>query len=135
MTMETTPASIHEAIQSDGRYPPAAFEFLFRGLERAAKRVHGERKAREARHVTGQQLCEGLRLEAIANWGLLAPTVLQRWRIRRTRDFGEMVMLLIGLEVFARQDSDRIEDFDDVYDFAAAFSNLTLAIDEESLAG
>lgn len=130
MTMDAGPMSLQEAIRHDGRYPPDAYEFLFRGLERAARQLHGERRGRQPRHVSGQDLCEGLRVEALHRWGPLARAVLGKWRIRRTRDFGEMVMFLVGLDVLSRQESDCIEDFDDVYEFEAAFGHIRVEIDE-----
>lgn len=121
MTMDAKPVSLQEAISHDGRYPPEAYEFIFRGLERAARQVHGERKGREERHVTGPDLCEGLRVEALQLWGPFAAMVLAKWNIHRTRDFGEMVAFLVGLEVLSKRESDRIEDFDDVYEFSSVF--------------
>ena len=81
------------------------------------------------RLVTGQQLCEGLRALALESWGPLAQTVLNRWKIRGTRDFGEMVFLLIELGLMGKQDSDRVEDFDDVYDFGEAFGAYEIPVD------
>lgn len=130
MTMDAGPISLQEAIRHDGRYPPEAFEFLFRGLERAAQQVHGERRGREPRHVSGQDLCDGLRIEALNRWGPLARAVLRKWRIHRTRDFGEMVMFLVSMDALSRQESDSIEDFDDVYDFETAFNHYRLGIDD-----
>ena len=34
-----------------------------------------------------------------------------------TRDWGEIVFVLINLELFSRQESDTVEDFDRVFDF------------------
>lgn len=111
-------------------YPAEAFEFLERGLEFSAKRVHGERTAEAAdasRHVSGAELAAGLRDFAILEYGLLARFVLARWRIQRTRDFGEMVFALVNADLMKKTDDDRVTDFDEVYDFDAAFpTELTL---------
>lgn len=110
------------AILEDGRYPPAAYQFLHEALVYTAEQRHGEiEDTEQARHVSGAELCEGARLVAQRRWGLLAPCVLRAWNIHRTRDFGEMVFLQIELGLMGRQDSDMIEDFDDVYEFEAAF--------------
>ena len=122
-----------KAIQADGRYPPQAFEFLHLGLEYTTRKAFGDDPGREPRHVSGQELCEGLRELAVQRWGLLAKVVLRQWNIRRTRDFGEMVYFLIELGMMGRQDSDCVEDFDNVYDFNQAFDSyhITLDADEE----
>jgi uncharacterized repeat protein (TIGR04138 family) len=124
-----TAEQIERAIRQDGRYPPEAYEFLHRGLAHATRAVYGDEAPEGPRHVSGQQLCEGLRRLALQTWGPLAPAVLRRWKIRTTRDFGEMVFLLIRLGLMGKQDADQIEDFDDVYDFAEAFDSYEIALD------
>ena len=128
--MEIDPADDFEkAIREDGRYPPAAYEFLHRGLERAARMVYDEPSPGVPQHVSGQQLCEALRGLALESWGSLAQAVLASWNIRATRDFGEMVFLFIRLGLMGKQDSDRIEDFDNVYSFDKAFGAYEIPLD------
>ncbi len=114
-------ARFERAVRSDGRYEPEAFEFLHHGLSMATRLKYGEAREQHPRHVSGQELCEALRTLALERWGPLAREVLRRWNIHRTRDFGEMVYLMIDLGMMGRQDSDDISDFDDVYDFERAF--------------
>ena len=38
------------------------------------------------RHVTGQELCWGLRDFAVKRWGLLAKAVLRQWKVKNTED-------------------------------------------------
>ncbi len=128
--MDTDTAERFErAIRQDGRYPPAAYAFLHHGLERTIRTVHDEEEPDTPRHVSGQQLCEGLRLLALESWGSLAQAVLGNWNIRSTRDFGEMVFLLIKLGLMGKQDSDLIEDFDNVYNFHEAFGAYEIPLD------
>lgn len=115
------------AVRADGRYPPEAYEFLHQGLELASGLKYGERAGRRPRHVSGQDLCQALRLLARRRWGLLAREVLRRWNIRRTRDFGEMVYFMIDLGLMGKQDSDEIGDFDNVYDFDEALGSYQIA--------
>ncbi|MDY7011088.1 MAG: Minf_1886 family protein [Planctomycetota bacterium] len=113
---------LEEVIRRDGRYPREAFAFLHDALARAVKEVYGDQAGDEgSRHVTGGQLCEALRDEALERWGLLAPTVLGRWNIRETMDFGNMVYLLTDHGLMKKKDTDSIDDFRNVYDFAVAF--------------
>ncbi len=73
-------------------------------------------------HLTGQQLCQAIRLYAQEQFGLMAKTVLNNWGIHRTGDFGDIVYNLIDIGLMKKSKSDRREDFDDVYEFEHAFT-------------
>ena len=114
--------SMEEVIRTDGRYPLEAFAFLHDGLAQAVKDAFGEDVPEAGqRHVTGRQLCLTMRDLAIERWGRLARTVLDRWNIRATVDFGNMVYLLIEHDFMKKTDEDSLDDFRDVYDFSEAF--------------
>ncbi len=105
--------------EGDLRYHADAYFFLRDGLDHAVKlrkRQHGQ-----SGHVTGQQMCEGLRQLAIKAFGPMVPMVFDYWGIRKTDDFGEMVWKLIDLGVFGRTESDAREDFKNVFSFREAF--------------
>ncbi len=116
---------------SAGPFPPEAFQFVREGLSHTVKIVHGDDAASapvsdedDSRHVSGQQLCIGLRDFAIRQYGLLARTVLTRWHIERTDDFGRIVFAMIDAGLLRKTDDDTLEDFRDVFDFDEAFSEL-----------
>lgn len=113
--------SLEEVAESVGLYAVDAYYFVQQGLAQTAQAVHGDRAADGCRHVTGQQLAEGLRDLAIANWGMLARTVLARWGIYSTLDFGRIVYAMIDAGIMARTEEDSLEDFRNVYDFRTAF--------------
>jgi uncharacterized repeat protein (TIGR04138 family) len=118
-TQETT---LQEIVDRVGLYPIEAFLFLEKGLAHSVNLVHGEATDPEvSRHITGPQLCEGLRAYAMARWGMLARTVLGRWGIQSTFDFGRIVFALVDAGHMQRTETDSIEDFRNVYDFATAF--------------
>jgi uncharacterized repeat protein (TIGR04138 family) len=120
---------VEQALLADGRYPLVAYDFLHRGLQRATLRVHGpETPNGGPRHVTGPELCYALRDLAFDTWGLMALPVLHHWRIYRTRDFGEMVFLLVKLGLMGARPTDRIEDFDDVFEFEEAFADYPIVL-------
>ena len=112
-------------------YPLEAFVFLQRGLEFTVQRIHGDAGSPTdvpaSRHVSGRQLCDGLRQFAIAEYGLLARTVLRRWHINCCADFGHMVFAMVEAGLLAKTDQDSIEDFRGAYEFDEAFDQgLTL---------
>ena len=117
-----------------GPYPRAAFEFVSQGLEHTAQSVHGREAVSEeaaamadeaatepSRHVSGQQLCLGLKDYALRKYGRLAKLVLSRWSIRRTDDFGRIVFAMIEAGLMRKADEDRLDDFIGVYEFDEAF--------------
>ncbi len=112
-----------DVIREDGRYPPEAFEFLNEGLARAVHHVHGEGAPQHGvqSHVSGRELSFALRDLAVDKWGMLAPTVLGRWNIHSSFDFGQMVYLMIRNGFMQKTEEDSIEDFRDVFDFDKAF--------------
>ena len=73
------------------------------------------------RHVSGTELCWGLREYAQQQWGLMAKTVLARWNIHATDDFGQIVFAMIDCDLMQKQPGDSIEDFSAVFDFKEAF--------------
>jgi len=107
-----------------GIYPIEAYEFVQRGLAFTVKQLHGAAAlSGQTRHVTGQQLCEGLREYALEQWGMLACTVLRRWNITSTVDFGRIVFSLVEYRVMATTEQDTIDDFRGVYEFKKAFES------------
>ena len=73
------------------------------------------------RHVSGEQLCLGLRDYARKRWGLLAGAVLRGWNITSTDDFGRIIFALVENAFLRKEPDDRIEDFHNVYGFDEAF--------------
>ena len=109
--------------QSAGPYAQEALQFVRDGLAHAVKMIHGDQASGGGdRHVNGQQLCLGLRDYAITRYGLLARTVLARWGVTRTEDFGRIVFAMIEAGLLRRSDDDSAEDFRGVYDFDEAFA-------------
>src|ERR1700712_3991066 len=105
-----------------GAYPSEAYDFVQRGLSYTVEKIHAElTDPKASRHVSGQQLADGLRDYALLQWGLLARTVLKAWGIHSTLDFGKIVFSLIDAQQMQKTDEDTIEDFRDVYDFQTVF--------------
>lgn len=109
-----------------GPFPREAFQFVRDGLAHAVEMTHGEGQAGddtdESKHVSGQQLCLGLRDFAIEKYGRLAGTVLDHWGLRSTDDFGRIVFAMVEVGLMRKTDEDTLKDFENVYDFAEAFA-------------
>lgn len=121
------------------QFPEEAFDFVRDGLRFTVETLHGPAEGGETeaaaaggvvderRHVSGQQLCLGLRTYAVERYGLLAGTVLGRWGLKRTDDFGTIVYAMIDRGDLRASERDSIEDFKGVFDFAEAFGALQVA--------
>jgi uncharacterized repeat protein (TIGR04138 family) len=109
--------------KEDPRFNRRAYDFVRLGLDQTVKDLKKKDAARaeKSRHVSGPELLEGLRAYALDQFGPLAKTVLNAWGVRRCRDFGDIVFNLIEYNVFSKTESDRREDFTDVFDFDEAF--------------
>jgi uncharacterized repeat protein (TIGR04138 family) len=109
--------------KEDTRYDKQAYFFVRQGLDSTVKNLKRNDPTRVQRspHVSGRELLDGLRLHALDQFGPLTKTVLESWGVRRCADFGEIVFNLIEYSVFSKTESDRREDFADLYDFDEAF--------------
>lgn len=107
---------IQEIVRKDGRYAADAYDFVFEALDHTL-RARGE----GARHVTGAEIMESVRVLALEQFGFLARTVLARWGITRTDDFGDVVFNLIRADLLQKTADDRREDFIGLFDFVEAF--------------
>lgn len=92
------------------RYPREAYLFVLNAIQWSFQQL-GSR-----RHLSGEEFTECLVAYAREEFGELAPLVLSEWGIYSTRDFGEIVYKLIEIDKMSRQQSDSIEDFNDVLD-------------------
>jgi uncharacterized repeat protein (TIGR04138 family) len=121
---EPKPQTLEKSAEDVGLYPPPAFEFIEEGLRFTVQKIHGATvDPNVCRHVSGQQLCEGLRELALTKWGMLARTVLSRWNITSTLDFGRMVFAMIEEGQMQRTDEDTLDDFRNVYEFRKSFDS------------
>jgi uncharacterized repeat protein (TIGR04138 family) len=108
--------SVASIIRREGRYDGHAYFFLKDALDFTLKRVM-EETGGKGRHVSGKELLEGFRDLAIEQFGPMAATLMDEWGVKECRDVGNMVFHLIEEQVFGRQDSDKPEDFEGVFDF------------------
>jgi uncharacterized repeat protein (TIGR04138 family) len=104
-----------KVLVKDSRYPIEAYRFVMEALEFTIEHL-GVR-----RHVTGQELLEGIRDFARREFGVFARTVFQMWNISQTNDFGNLVFNMVNVGLMGKTEKDTIDDFKDLYSFEAAF--------------
>lgn len=108
--------SVVSILKRDKRFDPHAYFFLKDALDFTLKRI-AEANNGQARHVSGPELLEGFRDYSLEQFGPMASTLMNEWGVRKCQDVGDMVFHLIEEQVFGKQDSDRREDFSEVFDF------------------
>lgn len=119
--------AVAKATAQDVRYSAEAYAFLRDALDFTIKALQKGRN-REISHVSGTELCHGLREYALQQFGPMVPTILDDWGVRTTRDMGEMVFNLIRCGAFSKSDTDKVEDFEGVYTFEEAFEKPFLPV-------
>ena len=111
-------------VKTKPRYHSNAYHFVFSALQftqeklnRTAAHVLHEEEA----HISGPELCDGLRELALQKFGLLTKTVLREWGVTSTDDIGRIVFELIERGEMRKTDRDALEHFLDLYDFDDVF--------------
>ncbi|MFT3991901.1 MAG: hypothetical protein QM680_10880 [Luteolibacter sp.] len=108
--------SVISILKREPRFDPHAYFFLKDALDFTLKRMT-ESGDNSSSHVSGPQLLAGFRDLALQQFGPMASTLMQEWGVRKCQDVGDMVFHLIEEQVFGKQDSDRREDFSEVFPF------------------
>jgi uncharacterized repeat protein (TIGR04138 family) len=103
----------------DPRYSRDAYLFVREALDHTQKAV--AKSARRVRHVTGQELLEGVRGFALQQFGPMAKTLLEEWGVRCCQDFGEIVFNMVEVGWLAKTEKDSRADFSGGYTFDEAF--------------
>ena len=110
-------SKIKEVLLKDKRYRADAYAFVFQALDYTVKKV-----VKERRHLSGQELLQGIKGFALEQFGPLSKLVFTLWGVRQTSDFGSIVFNLVEKKLMGKTDQDNIEDFKDVYDFDEVFN-------------
>jgi len=113
--------SVDEILSKDGRYDRDAYYFVREGLDYTLKMLKKNGERQTPRHVSGQELLEGLRRYALHQFGPMAKTVLAYWGVRQCDDFGEIVFNMVEKGILGKTEQDSREDFKSGYDFDEVF--------------
>ena len=106
---------IERISEKDLRYKEEAYFFVMEALS------YTQRKFNCPKHVTGEELLEGMKELLLEKFGPLALSVLRYWGIKSTEDFGHIVFNLVANRVLSKTDEDNIESFKNGYNFDEVF--------------
>lgn len=107
-------------VTRDTRYQRDAYFFLREALDHTQK-LAGKANKHQIRHVSGQELLEGIRDYALHQYGPMTLTILEEWGVRSCEDFGEIVFNMVESNLLAKTDKDTRDDFKGGYTFVDAF--------------
>jgi len=114
--------SVDEILTRDNRYDRDSYYFVREGLDftlKMLKKLHHATAVQ--RHVSGQELLEGLRRYALDQFGPMAKTVLDYWGVRKCEDFGAIVFSMVDKGILGKTEQDSPADFAGGFDFEEAF--------------
>lgn len=128
--------SLSQTLQSDKRYKFPAYEFtmeaikyahdileLGQPLPRKNRREEDDEPPQDVdRDISAADICLAVKIYAVEQYGLLAKATLSAWGINSTYDIGQIVNNLIQCGELRASDKDKLEDFNNVYDFSIAFN-------------
>ena len=112
--------AVEQILAKDPRFSRDAYAFVREALDFTQKLI-GKESRGSIRHITGQELLDGIRQFALSQFGPMAVTVLEEWGVRNSRDFGEIVFNMVEIELLAKTEKDNRDDFNNGYDFTDAF--------------
>ena len=112
--------ALEKILANDSRFSRDAYLFIREALDFTQKIIVKENKG-ALRHVTGQELLDGIRQLALQQFGPMAVTVFEEWGVKNCRDFGDIVFNMVETNLLAKTDNDSRDDFQNGYDFTDAF--------------
>lgn len=114
------PDVVKKILQTEKRFAPAAYDFVRRSLDQSLRKF-GKNEQPKPSHVRGHQLLEGFRILALQEFGPLSKTVLNEWGIENCAQVGDIVFQLVQHGVLGKSETDRPEDFQEIWTFNEAF--------------
>ena len=124
---------LFQLLKQDSRYTIEAYQFVREALAYAQEemdfskeqgiKTEGSEGQEPESHLTGQQLCEAVRVYALDQYGYMAKAVLNSWGLVSTGSVGDIVYNLIEISWMKKSENDSRDHFDGVYDFKAVFQN------------
>jgi uncharacterized repeat protein (TIGR04138 family) len=125
MRNENFERAVSQILKRDNRYPRAAYDILPVALDYTVRKLHASERENahhsSSGHVTGAQLSEGFRDYILEEFGPFSQEILEDLGIYTTLDIGNLVYNLIAVGCFGKTEEDKLEDFENVYNFYEAF--------------
>ena len=112
--------ALEEILTHDPRFYRDAYHFVRESLDYTQKLISKDNRG-SIRHISGQELLDGIRQFALQQFGPMVVTVLEEWGVKNCRDFGDIVFNMVEHSLLAKTEKDTRDDFNNGYDFTDAF--------------
>lgn len=114
-------ARLENMVARDARYAKDAYLFVQVGLTKSFKKLSAASEVKPPAHISGAELLEALREQAIELFGKQAKAKLNGWGIFKCEDFGEIVFNLVEAGLMVKSAEDDKKDFQNGFDFDTTF--------------
>lgn len=109
--------SVRGIMSHDGRYAFDAYVFIRDAVVYTARiREAAAAEGQKSRHISGQELLEGIKEYAIDQFGPMAAEVLRHWGITDSASIGDIVFNMVENSLLGKSERDRREDFVEGFD-------------------
>jgi uncharacterized repeat protein (TIGR04138 family) len=112
--------ALEKILARDPRFQRDAYHFVRESLDYTQKLISKDNRG-TVRHITGQELLDGIRQFALQQFGPMVVTVLEEWGVKNCRDFGDIVFNMVEHSLLAKTEKDTRDDFNNGYDFTDTF--------------
>jgi uncharacterized repeat protein (TIGR04138 family) len=120
--------TVERIVQKDDRYKAEAYLFVLAALK------YSLRKLGRSRHLTSEELLDGIKALGIEQYGPTTRMVFEHWGVKTTEDFGQVVFNMVDAGLLRKTEEDSIEDFKGVFDFQEEFDKkFKFRIDKDTL--
>jgi uncharacterized repeat protein (TIGR04138 family) len=123
---------LEQILAADSRYHRDAYFFVKDALDHT-QRLVTKSALGKVRHVSGQELLDGIREYSLTQFGPMVITVFEEWGIYSCRDFGEIVFNMVEHKLLAKTERDSREDFVNGYGFDDAFRKPFLPASKQAV--
>jgi uncharacterized repeat protein (TIGR04138 family) len=113
--MDMKSRKIEKIVEADDRYKIEAYDFVMETLAFTLGKLE------KPRHVSAQELLEGIREYALEQFGVMTRAVFEHWGINSSEDFGEIVFNMVVVGLMSKTVEDSKDDFKKGYDFEEVF--------------
>ncbi len=108
---------VDKICDQDLRYRKEAYAFIMQALS------YTQKKLKRDRHVSGEELLEGIKDFLMHQFGPMTMRVLTHWGIKTTEDFGNIIFNLVHNKVLSKTEEDNIHIFRNGYDLEEVFTH------------
>ena len=115
--------TVNRIVAEDPRFATEAYEFISDTITYTAKKMKKTCEKGTKRHITGQELLDGIREHALNEFGPLAFEVLRSWGIKNSMCVGNVVFNMVDNNLLGAAKNDTIGEFKEGFDFKKAFSS------------